>query len=92
MNGLLVGIRRGRLSSADAARFTRDLAFLDIRIERPKSPANWKSVMELATYHKLTAYDAAYLELAKRLRLPLATLDGDLRNAAEAEGLGIVAL
>ena len=41
----------------------------------------------LAEAHRLTLYDAAYLELAARLRLPLATLDQDLRTAAAAAGV-----
>jgi predicted nucleic acid-binding protein len=44
----------------------------------------------LATAHQLTAYDAAYLDLAKRLSLPLATRDVDLRRAALAEGIQIL--
>ena len=43
--------------------------------------------MRLANRHKLTVYDAAYLELAQRRGLPLATLDKDLRQAAKAEGV-----
>jgi predicted nucleic acid-binding protein len=44
----------------------------------------------LATLNQLTAYDVAYLDLAKRLSLPLATRDSDLRTAALAEGLQTV--
>ncbi|MGO9269985.1 MAG: type II toxin-antitoxin system VapC family toxin [Terriglobia bacterium] len=40
--------------------------------------------------HRLTVYDAAYLELAQRTGLPLATLDGDLQKAARAEGVALV--
>ena len=39
--------------------------------------------MDLARDHRLSVYDAAYLELAKRLKVPLATLDRKLRGAAE---------
>jgi predicted nucleic acid-binding protein len=42
--------------------------------------------MKLARHHRLSVYDAAYLELATRLRLPLATLDAALGRAARAEG------
>jgi predicted nucleic acid-binding protein len=44
----------------------------------------------LAELHRLTAYDAAYLELVKRVGLTLATLDDDLRKAARAEGVELV--
>jgi predicted nucleic acid-binding protein len=44
----------------------------------------------VAAEHNLTIYDAAYLELAQRTGLPLATLDGDLRRAARAQGALLV--
>jgi predicted nucleic acid-binding protein len=44
----------------------------------------------LAERHRLTAYDAAYLELVLRTGLPLATLDDDLRKAAQAAGVALV--
>ncbi len=47
------------------------------------------TVHRLAVAHSLTAYDAAYLELAVRHGRPLATLDGSLRAAAKAEGMGV---
>lgn len=46
--------------------------------------------MEVATEHRLTGYDAAYLELAQRTGLPLATLDGDLRKAAVEARVALV--
>jgi predicted nucleic acid-binding protein len=47
-------------------------------------------LLHLARAHQLTAYDAAYLELARRLVLPLATLDRALIRAAEAEGTPLI--
>jgi predicted nucleic acid-binding protein len=47
-------------------------------------------LQRVAESYKLTAYDAAYLDLAKRLALPLATNDGDLRKAAAVEGLELL--
>ncbi len=87
MNGLIMAVRRGRIGPETVARFARDLAALPIRIEPPYSPGNWEAVIRIATEYKLTIYDAAYLELAKRTALPLASLDGDLRKAALAAGL-----
>jgi len=45
----------------------------------------------MARAHRLSVYDAAYLELAQREGLPLATLDADLRRAATGEGVALVA-
>ncbi len=91
MNGLVMAVRRGRIDLERVARFARDLAALPIRIEQPHTPAAWDAVIRVATKHQLTVYDAAYLELAERMRLPLATLDGDLRKAALAAGVVLVA-
>ncbi|MGY2437947.1 type II toxin-antitoxin system VapC family toxin, partial [Escherichia coli] len=49
----------------------------------------WSQTLRLASKHSLTLYDAAYLELARRLGLPLATLDKELRRAASAEDVAI---
>ena len=48
-------------------------------------------VRKLAYAHRLTSYDAAYLELAIRLGLPLASLDGDLQKATTASGVRLIA-
>jgi predicted nucleic acid-binding protein len=90
MNGLLMAVRRSRLDLERVARFARDLAALPIRIEPPHAPAVWDATIRVATRHQLTVYDAAYLELAQRTGLPLATLDGDLRKAALAASVALV--
>jgi hypothetical protein len=54
MNGLIMAVRRGRIDP-------RDLAALPIRIEPPHAPAAWDAVIRVATKHRLTVYDAAYL-------------------------------
>jgi predicted nucleic acid-binding protein len=61
-------------------------ATLNFKIDRPPQIADFPRLHSLATAHQLTAYDAAYLDLAKRPSLPLATRDVDLRRAALAEG------
>ena len=63
---------------------------LPIEIENSLSAALGKSVLVLSEKHSLTVYDAAYLELAYRRQLPLGTLDSDLRNAAQIEGLTLL--
>jgi predicted nucleic acid-binding protein len=87
LNGLIVAMRRGRVGSEAVARFVRDLEALPIRIEPPHAPASWGAPIRVATEYQLTIYDAAYLELAERAGLPLASLDGDLRKAARAAGI-----
>lgn len=52
----------------------------------------WREVSALASRHRLTTYDATYLELAIRLALPLATLDRRMRAAASAEGVPLLGL
>jgi len=62
--------------------------FLPIRIDRsPPSPA---ALLHLAMRFGLTSYDAAYLELAMRLQLPIATRDHALADAAWAAGVGVL--
>jgi predicted nucleic acid-binding protein len=50
----------------------------------------WYETPAFADKHNLTVYDATYLELALRLSLPLATLDEDLRAAAQREGVQLL--
>jgi predicted nucleic acid-binding protein len=90
MNGLVMAVCRKRIDPDRVVRFADDLASLPIRIEPPHLPAAWGAVVQVATKHKLTIYDAAYLELVQRTGLPLATLDGDLRKAALAEGVPLM--
>ncbi len=85
-NALLVSERRNRITEAMSAAFLRDLGLLPIRLEPTGDDA---SLMTLARKWKLTVYDAAYLELAKREKLPLATLDRALEKAALAEGVAL---
>ena len=87
-NALLVNERRGRITEAGTSRFLRDLARLPITVDR--SPDE-NALLALARRHKLTVYDAAYLELARREGLPLASLDGELRAAAPSEGVPLLA-
>ena len=86
-NVLLVNERRGRISEHDVDRALRDFSQLDITIDR--SPDESAIVM-LARRHRLTVYDAAYLELALREGLELATLDATLADAARREGVAVI--
>jgi predicted nucleic acid-binding protein len=86
-NALLVAVRRGRISKDKAARFFRDLLALPIRIDSGGSDVTFGRVFDYAEQYGLTAYDAAYLELARREGIALATLDEDLQKAARAAGV-----
>ena len=86
-NALLVSERRGRTTPADASRFLAILGTFPITVDDETVAKAWVETMHLARAHKLSAYDASYLELAMRLGLPLATLDEKLRSAAHSVGV-----
>jgi len=81
-NVLVVSERRGGLSREDGQQFLELLAGLPITVN-PSVPEAGE-LLELARQHRLSAYDAAYLSLALRARLPIATRDRALRVAARA--------
>lgn len=83
-NVLLVAERHRRLRQADAIRFLTLLGALPLEIDAPPTVGSLSSLRTLAREHRLSAYDAAYLELAIREGVPLATRDTALRNAARA--------
>ncbi|MBI2748337.1 MAG: type II toxin-antitoxin system VapC family toxin [Burkholderiales bacterium] len=83
VNGLEIMRRRGRLDSEALADALDALRLLPIEIEPPDFERNAGAILPLARQYGLTVYDAAYLEIAKRRRLPIATLDDGLRRAAK---------
>jgi len=90
INILGIGERRKRLNSADVADFLAMLNALDIRIDQAPLEHIFGPIRLLARQQNLSAYDAAYLELAMREGLPLATRDAQLRKAARAVGVPLV--
>ena len=84
LNALLIAERRGRLDLARRRRLAGFLQDLPITLDTETASQAWSAVAGLADRFRLTAYDAAYLELAQRRRLPLATLDRQLRVAGKA--------
>jgi predicted nucleic acid-binding protein len=86
-NSLTVALRRGRIAEALRAAALADLAFLDITVDAATDTHAWGSTLHLADRLGLTLYDAAYLELAQRRALRLATLDTALMAAAQALGV-----
>jgi predicted nucleic acid-binding protein len=84
-NILEIGVRRRRHDGAFRDSMLADLALLPIALDQDTAAHAWGATLRLAERHRLTIYDAAYLELAKRRDLPLATLDAELRAAAKGE-------
>lgn len=84
-NVLLVSERRGRMSESQAARFVELLRQLPIRID--SAPVDMGTLLAIGRRHNLSAYDAAYLALAERLGVALATVDQDLAEAARSAGV-----
>ena len=88
-NAVLVGERRQRLATADVSRFLGLIEGLRIERDEQTSSRALAYILPLARGCGLSAYDAAYLELAARVNLPLATLDEKLKRAAESSGVGL---
>ncbi len=89
-NVLAMGERKKRIDRDDSALFLRRLIRLDIRVQPELSVVEIEDLLTLTRRHGLTGYDAAYLELARRKRLPLATFDKDLLRAAPLEGVALL--
>ena len=83
LNALLVGEKRKRISKELVRSFLDDLATLPIVLEQFPVGVVFDRVQHLSREHGLTAYDAAYLDLALDSGLPLATLDEDLVRACK---------
>ena len=88
-NVLLVATRRGRIRANEWPQIRAYLSALPIEIDPVSVVRTWSASIELAHVHQLSVYDAMYLELAVRLRMPLATLDRPLWNAALAAGVEV---
>jgi predicted nucleic acid-binding protein len=89
-NSLTTAVRRGRIDADLRRASLTDLALLDITTDHYTDFHAWGETLNLADRFKLTVYDAAYLELAVRRGLPLATLDDELRAAATALGVRLL--
>lgn len=87
-NGLTMAARRRRIDSSERS---AALAFLETLqlVHDTEGPTRLDHTIELADRHDLTVYDALYLELAQRTRLPLATLDRKLAAAARQSGVAL---
>lgn len=88
-NVLLQAERRGRIGRADVARRLMLISDLPIATDQETTPRAWRETLSLARAENLTAYDAAYLELAERRGLPLMTRDNELGAAAKRLGVTV---
>jgi predicted nucleic acid-binding protein len=84
-NILEIGIRRGRHDVRFRDATFADLSLLPVYVDPETDRHAWVDTAKMASRHRLTLYDAVYLELAKRRGLALASLDSDLRKAAKSE-------
>ena len=87
VNVLVMAEKHRRITAAKRREIIRDAESLPISVDQTQPPL--ARLADLAAEYRLTAYDAAYLELAQRLALPLATQDRDLMKAAKAAGVGL---
>lgn len=89
-NALLMAERRKRITTAQATAFLQRISKLPILVE-PISPHRaFEHILQVARQYQRSEYDAAYVDLALREALPLATLDAKLRRAARSAGLTLV--
>ena len=88
-NALLMAQRRGRIDMERRVALLQALGDLGIEEDRTPEGDPWRAAVRLADVNRLTVYDAAYLELAQRRGLPLATLDRELIAAAGQAGVVI---
>ncbi|MGB8969055.1 MAG: type II toxin-antitoxin system VapC family toxin [Candidatus Sulfotelmatobacter sp.] len=90
LNALLVGEKRKRISGDLIRDFLTDLATLPIVLQESQADAVFDGIQSLSREHGLTAYDAAYLDLAQTNGLPVATLDEDLMRACARTGVELI--
>ena len=86
-NGLLMGIRRNRLTTVDRTQILGEFEQLNLEYDASGLDQVWSGAIQLADVHGLTVYDAIYLELTVRRGLQLATLDRKLETASTALGV-----
>lgn len=89
-NVLTIAERKGRISPAQSDAFIADLSKLGIERDDEAPARAFTHLLALCRSHRLTSYDAIYLDLAIRRSLPLATLDDDLRKTAKKLGVALL--
>jgi predicted nucleic acid-binding protein len=91
-NALLAGERRKRISVAQVTTMLQRISGLPISVDTIRLDTACRQILLVARQEQLTEYDAAYLELALREGLPLATMDHGLQRAARSGGVGLVTI
>lgn len=86
-NVMLRSERKGLIDKVASENFLDTLKLAPVMVDLATGARAFDDTLAIARYHRLTPYDAAYLELALRLSAPLATLDKDLHRAAEQAGV-----
>ena len=89
-NVMLGAQRRGKIDKAGVEKFLATLTTLEIKVDDETMAVAWTRTLALGEAYHLTAYDAAYLELALRRGVPLATLDTELRVACKKAGARVL--
>jgi predicted nucleic acid-binding protein len=90
VNVMALAERKGRIAAAESDEFIDELSKLNIDVESDKTDQVFTDILPLTREHRLTSYDAVYLDLAIRRQLPLATLDESLRKAAKKVGVKVL--
>ena len=89
-NALLVAVRRKLMTEPQRKSALTLLARLNLAVDPETASLAWSGISDLAEKHTLSIYDACYLELAQRKRLPLASRDEPLRAAARRANLKLI--
>lgn len=89
-NVLAMAERKGRIKPTESDAFIADLSKLGIERDDEAPDRAFTHLLALCRRHRLTSYDAIYLDLAVRRNLPLATLDDALRKAAHKSGVRLL--
>lgn len=89
-NVLAMAEKRRRITPAKSDEFIHLLQLMDIEVDVESPGRAFEHVFPLCRVYGLTSYDAVYLDVALRNRLPLATLDDDLRAAARKAGVKLL--
>jgi predicted nucleic acid-binding protein len=89
-NVLQLNVKRGRHAGDFRDSALANLAVLPVKVDAEADRQAWSTTLNLAERHGLTVYDAAYLEIASRRKIALATLDRQLRDAAASDGVQLL--
>jgi predicted nucleic acid-binding protein len=88
-NVLLQAEKRGRIGTSDVAARLGLISELPISVDHETTARAWRDILQIARIDGLTTYDATYLELARRLGLPLLTKDKELARAARRSSIAV---